>query len=95
MVHEERRDDDSAGSRLLQLAAGAADLAYGGLSSVLRDGRHLLARADVAELAAEGQRELRARGRLVLDRVAAPPPAHLEVLARHAAARRAAGDRDV
>ncbi|WP_418963011.1 hypothetical protein [Streptomyces lavendofoliae] len=93
MVHQERRDDDSAGSRLLQLAAGAADLAYGGLSSVLRDGRNLLGRADVAELAAEGQRELRARGRLVLDRVAAPQPAHLEVLARHAAARRATGDR--
>ena len=48
--------------------------------------------AIAAELAAEAEHELTARGRLVLDRYAAPPPAHLELLARHVVARRASDD---
>jgi hypothetical protein len=43
-------------------------------------------------LAADAEHDLLARGRLVLDRYAAVPPAHLEILARHASARRAADD---
>jgi hypothetical protein len=54
--------------------------------------RGLLRRSDTAELAAEAESELLARGRLVLDRYAAVPPAHLEVLARHARHRKAADD---
>ncbi|WP_282792894.1 polyprenyl synthetase [Streptomyces sp. CC224B] len=76
----------------LLLAAGLADLAVSTLGSALSTVRGLLRRSDTAELAAEAERDLRARGRLVLDRYAAVPPAHLEVLARHASARRAAGD---
>jgi hypothetical protein len=52
----------------------------------------LLRRSDTSELAAQAEHDLRARGRLALDRYATAPPAHLEVLARHAAARKRAGD---
>ncbi|MBU3866745.1 polyprenyl synthetase [Streptomyces sp. 4503] len=79
--------------RAVLLAAGLADLAVTTLSSVLGAARGLLRRADGAELAAQAEHDLLARGRLVLDRrTAAVPPAHLEILARHALARRATGD---
>ncbi|MFJ2346745.1 polyprenyl synthetase [Streptomyces antimycoticus] len=79
--------------RAVLLAAGLADLAVSTLGSVLGAARGLLRRSDAAELAAEAEHDLMARGRLALDRhTAAVPPAHLEILARHALARRAAGD---
>ncbi|MER5218347.1 polyprenyl synthetase [Streptomyces sp. NPDC002838] len=74
------------------LVAGLADLAVGTLGSALGTVRGLLRRSDTAELAAEAENELMARGRVVLDRYAAVPPAHLEILARHALARKAADD---
>ncbi|MEU9193104.1 polyprenyl synthetase [Streptomyces hundungensis] len=74
------------------LAAGLADLAVSTLGSALGTVRGLLRRSDAADLAAEAENELLARGRLVLDRYASAPPAHLEVLAQHALARRAAGN---
>ncbi|GHA95826.1 hypothetical protein GCM10010346_17960 [Streptomyces chryseus] len=70
------------------LAAGMADLAAGAPGSVLGGLRGLLRRSDVADPAGEGQQEIKARGRLVLDRYASGPPAHLEVLARQVTARR-------
>ncbi len=54
--------------------------------------RGLLRRSDAVELAAQAEHDLAARGRLVLDRYAAVPPAHLEILARHVAARKSADD---
>ncbi|MFD7746248.1 polyprenyl synthetase [Streptomyces sp. NPDC059698] len=78
--------------RAVLLVAGAADLAVSAIGSALGAVRGLLRRSDAAELAAEAEHELMARGRLVLDRYAAPPPAHLELLARQAVARRAADD---
>lgn len=74
------------------LVAGLADLAVSTLGSALGTVRGMLRRSDAAELATEAERELLARGRLVLDRYATVPPAHLEVLARQALARRAADD---
>ncbi|RST17549.1 polyprenyl synthetase [Streptomyces sp. WAC05374] len=74
------------------LVAGLTDLAVSAVGSALGTVRGLLRRSDAAGLAAEAENELVARGRLVLDRYAAAPPAHLEVLARHALARRAARD---
>ncbi len=74
------------------LVAGLADLAVSTLGAALGTVRGLLRRSDTAELAAEAENELLARGRLVLDRYATAPPAHLEILARHALARRAADD---
>ncbi|MBO8199387.1 polyprenyl synthetase [Streptomyces smyrnaeus] len=74
------------------LVAGLADLAVSTLGSALGTVRGLLRRSDAAELAAEAERDLAARGRLALDRYAAVPPAHLEILAQHARSRRAAGD---
>ncbi len=52
--------------------------------------RGLLRRSDTADLVREAEQDLRARGRLALDRYANVPPAHLEVLARQVRARRAA-----
>lgn len=69
------------------LVAGLADLAISGLSSTVGGVSGLLRRADLGDLLAEGQEETKARGRLLLDRHAAPPPAHMEVLARTVTAR--------
>ncbi|MFE2103347.1 MULTISPECIES: polyprenyl synthetase [unclassified Streptomyces] len=74
------------------LVAGLADLAVTTLDAAVGTVRGLLRRSDAAELAAQAEQDLMARGRLVLDRYAAVPPAHLEILARHALARRAADD---
>ncbi|MCC5481155.1 polyprenyl synthetase [Streptomyces barringtoniae] len=74
------------------LVAGLADLAVTTLGSAVVAVRGLLRRSDAAELAAQAEQDLAARGRLVLDRYAAVPPAHLEVLARHALARKTAAD---
>ncbi|MFF4361244.1 polyprenyl synthetase [Streptomyces sp. NPDC001604] len=74
------------------LVAGLADLAVSTLGSAMGTVRGLLRRSDAAELAAQAEHDLAARGRLVLDRYAAVPPTHLEVLARHALARKTAAD---
>ncbi|MFJ9870115.1 polyprenyl synthetase [Streptomyces sp. NPDC101165] len=74
------------------LAAGLADLAVSTLDSAVGTVRSLLRRSDATELAAQAEQDLMARGRLVLDRYATVPPAHLEILARHALARRAGDD---
>ncbi|MEV8589010.1 polyprenyl synthetase [Streptomyces sp. NPDC051180] len=87
------RETESRGTpqeRAVLLAAGLADLAVSTLGTGIGLVRGVLRRSDAAEVASDAERELAARGRLVLDRYAAPPPAHLEVLARHAIARRAA-----
>lgn len=72
------------------LVAGLADLAVSTLGSAVGTVRGLVRRSDGVELAAEAENELVARGRLVLDRYAAVPPAHLEILARHVLARKGA-----
>lgn len=74
------------------LAAGLADLAVSTLGTAFGTVRGLLRRSDAGALAAEAEHDLAARGRLALDRYTTVPPAHLEVLARHALARRTAGD---
>ncbi|MFJ9041193.1 polyprenyl synthetase [Streptomyces sp. NPDC102406] len=74
------------------LVAGLADLAVSAVGTGLSTVRGLLRRSDTADLAAAAEDDLVARGRLVLDRYAAVPEAHLEILARHARARRAADD---
>jgi hypothetical protein len=89
MTQEAGRGGGLEGQALL-LAAGLADLAVSTLGSALGTVRGLLRRSDAAELAAEAEHDLMARGRLVLDRYEAVPPAHLEILARHALARKAA-----
>ncbi|WP_223773122.1 polyprenyl synthetase [Streptomyces sp. 135] len=71
------------------LVAGLADLAVSTVGSALATVRGALRRSDAAELAAEAERDLVARGRLVLDRFAGVPPAHLEILARQTMARQA------
>ncbi|MEV5884869.1 polyprenyl synthetase [Streptomyces sp. NPDC052020] len=89
------RGTDGRGSldeRTVLLVAGVADLAVSTLGSALGTVRGLLRRSDAADLAAEAEQDLMARGRIALDRYAAVPPAHLETLAQHALSRRAAGD---
>ncbi|MFJ4915501.1 MULTISPECIES: polyprenyl synthetase [unclassified Streptomyces] len=88
MTREEDRWGGPDGQAVL-LAAGLADLAVSTLGTALGTVRGLLRRSDGAELAADAEHELTARGRLVLDRYAAVPPAHLEILARRAQDRQA------
>ncbi|MFI8073735.1 polyprenyl synthetase [Streptomyces sp. NPDC086033] len=87
----EPRGGGNSDSQALLLAAGLADLAVSTVGWALGTVRGLLRRSDATELAGEAERELVARGRLVLDRYAAVPPAHLEILAQRALARKAAG----
>lgn len=70
------------------LAAGLAELAVSTAGAALSSVRRLLRRSDTAELAAEAEQDLIARGRLALDRYAGAPLAHLEVLARQVIAQR-------
>nr|WP_241835844.1 MULTISPECIES: hypothetical protein [unclassified Streptomyces] len=72
-TREAGRDGDLDG-RVVLLVAGAAELAVSAVGSALDAVRGPLRRSDVADLAAEAEHELTARGRLVLDRYAAPPP---------------------
>ena len=90
MTHETGRRglDEQA----VLLAAGLADLAVSTVGTAFGTLRGLLRRSDTGALAAEAEHDLTARGRLVLDRYAAVPPAHLEILARHALARRTTAD---
>ncbi|MFD7435592.1 polyprenyl synthetase [Streptomyces sp. NPDC059861] len=78
--------------RAVLLVAGLADLAVSTMGAALGTVRGLLRRSDGAELATEAGNDLMARGRLALDRCAAVPPAHLEILARQALKRRPADD---
>ncbi|WP_030940739.1 hypothetical protein [Streptomyces sp. NRRL S-646] len=89
MTQEAGRSGDAAEQAVLWVA-GLADLAVCALGSATGTVRGLLRRSDVAELAADAERDVKARGRLALDRYAVVPPAHLEVLARKALERRAA-----
>ncbi|WP_344570737.1 polyprenyl synthetase [Streptomyces axinellae] len=91
MTQEAERHAGADGRALL-LAAGLADLAVSTAGSALGTVRGLLRRSDAAELAADAERELLARGRLVRDRYAALPPAHLEILAQQALAQKSADD---
>ncbi|WP_314411885.1 polyprenyl synthetase [Streptomyces sp. DSM 40484] len=75
--------------RAVLLVAGLAELTVSTAGSALGAVRGLLRRSDGAELAAEAEHDLLARGRLVLDRYTTAPPAHLEILARRALARQA------
>jgi hypothetical protein len=68
---------------LVLLAAGLAELAVSTAGSVAGKVWGLLRRSDGADLARDAEQDLTARGRLLLDRLATAPPAHLEVLAQH------------
>ncbi|MFJ1864867.1 polyprenyl synthetase [Streptomyces sp. NPDC088097] len=87
---------ETPADKAVLLVAGLADLAVTTLGSALGSAvgtvRGLLRRSDAADLAADAEQDLMARGRLALDRYAAAPPPTLEVLARQARARRDADD---
>lgn len=74
------------------VAAGLADLAVSAAGTAFGTVRGLLRRSDHGELAAQAGQDLAARGRLALDRYTTAPPAHLEILAQRALARRAGDD---
>ncbi|MET7324240.1 polyprenyl synthetase [Streptomyces sp. NPDC005549] len=94
MAHSTRQGP-GGDDRTVLLAAGLADLALSTIGSAVGGLRGLLGRSDTADLVREAEQDLQARGRLALDRCAHVPPAHLEVLAQHVKARRAADDGDV
>ncbi|MFD7459227.1 MULTISPECIES: polyprenyl synthetase [unclassified Streptomyces] len=77
------------------LVAGLADLAVSTISSAVGTLQGLVRRSDGPDIARDAQQDLMARGRIALDRSAAAPAAHLEVLAQHARVRRTAPGGDV
>lgn len=79
----------SRGEDAVLLAAGLAELALSRVSPLVGRVRGLLRRSDLVTLAGEADTDLKARGRLALDRYATVPPAHLEILAQRVTARRA------
>ncbi|WP_330181485.1 hypothetical protein OHB26_34735 [Nocardia sp. NBC_01503] len=87
MVHK-GFDSGSRGEDAVLLAVGLADAALSRVAPVVNQAWRFLRRSDTADLAGEAGADLKARGRLVLDRYAAVPPAHLEVLAQRAQSRR-------
>ncbi|MET9494512.1 polyprenyl synthetase [Streptomyces sp. NPDC006552] len=88
-----RRGQGVEGQAVL-LVAGLADLAVSAVGEAAGTVQQWLRRSDGPELARDAQQDLMARGRIALDRIATVPPAHLEVLAQHAVARRAASGGD-
>jgi len=81
--------DGAGGNResdVVLVAAGVADLVFSGIGAVLRGAQGVLRRSDLAELAQDGQEEMKARGRLALQRNAFVSDPHMELLARRAAA---------
>ncbi|WP_282692751.1 polyprenyl synthetase [Streptomyces sp. CC208A] len=85
--------------KALLLAAGLADLVADSIGTAAGSLRSLLGRSDSGDLAHEAVADLQARGRLALDRLALDQHGtgglpHMEVLARAAAARRAAAPAD-
>lgn len=93
MTGSTQRQPDG-GDRAVLLVAGLAELAVSTIGSAVGGLRGLLGRSDTTDLVREAEQDLRARGRLALDRCAHVPPAHLEVLAQHVNARRSAGADD-
>lgn len=83
-------------SDLVYVAAGVAEVALGAVQRPLRRLQEQLRRSDLADIAGEGQDDLRLRGELAIRRLRSEP--HLELLAQRALARRAEerrnGDRD-
>ncbi|MEW1550563.1 polyprenyl synthetase [Streptomyces tsukubensis] len=78
--------DEEFAEQVVLVAAGLADLVLStvgtAVGTAVDTARGLLRRSDTGELAAEAGQDLRARGRLALDRYTTRPPAHLELLAR-------------
>jgi hypothetical protein len=72
----------------IRLVAGLADLGLEAAEGAVRRARGVLGRSDLPEMAADLHREVKAHGDVVLDRVAPPAQAHMEALARRAAAAR-------
>lgn len=81
--------------QVLLIAAGLAELAVSTAGSTMGTLRQLLCRSDGPELIRDAQRDLMARGRVMLDRVTPAAPAHLEILAGHVKARQTACAVDV
>ncbi|GAA1152421.1 hypothetical protein F4556_004106 [Kitasatospora gansuensis] len=81
------------GADAVQLLAGVVDLGLEQAEGLLRRARGVLGRADLHEVVADGQEELRVRGELLLGRLAPASESHMEAVARRvAAARRASPD---
>ncbi|MEY9860877.1 hypothetical protein ABH935_006514 [Catenulispora sp. GAS73] len=86
----EQHQSGSVTRDAIRLLAGLTDLGLEAAEAALRRTRSILARSDLPELASDLHHEIKAHGDVVLDRVAPPAQAHMEALARRAAAATAA-----
>lgn len=72
---------------LMYVAAGVAEVVLATVHKPLRRLRTQLSRSDLADIAGEGQEDLKLRGELAIRRLRPEP--HLELLAQRALSRRA------
>ncbi|MBP2191838.1 polyprenyl synthetase [Nocardia goodfellowii] len=91
-MSQQRNERGSRSEEAVLLAAGLADVALSRIGPVLERAVGLLRRSDLPGLAREAETDLKARGRLALDRSTVLPPAHLEILAQHVVARETGPD---
>lgn len=78
-----REPEDSGHDAAVLVVAGVADVVVSGVSAAFGVARGFLGRNDKAAVAEDGVAELKARGRLAMDRYSTSEPAYLEVLAQH------------
>lgn len=74
------------GADAVQLLAGVVDLGLEQAEGLVRRLRGTLGRSDLHEMVADGQEDLRARGELLLGRLATGSEPHMESVARRSAA---------
>jgi hypothetical protein len=79
-------------SDLVYVAAGVAEVALAVVQKPLQRLQAQLRRSDLADIAGEGQDDLKMRGELTIRRLR--PESHLELLAQRALSRRAQERRD-
>jgi hypothetical protein len=79
------------GTEFIYAIAGIADLTASRVAGAIRRVQGLAARSDLAMLAGDGRADLLSRGELAFRRRSHVPEAHLETLARRAAAQREPG----
>lgn len=89
-MSQKSNQSGSLSEEAVLLAAGLADLALSRVGPVVDRALGFLRRSDLLGMVGDAESDLKARGRLALDRNPPVPPAHLEILARQVAARRAA-----
>lgn len=94
MRREVLAQESSRAEEIVLMAAGLADLVLSRVEKAAAQARDVLGRADLRELAQEGNDDLKKRGELRLRRYGGQGEPHLELLARRVVEREENRSRD-